>query len=229
MLKKNLALVNHSVHQACRQSGRNPDNVRMVAITKTHPVSVIMEAYEAGLRHFGENKVQELTSKTEDLPDDIVWHMVGHLQTNKIRNLVHCVDWIHSISKTKQLKELEKRLGQAERHVHVLFQVNISDEDQKSGCDAGDLPELLSFASGLQHVSVEGLMGMASFTDNQELIRKQFRFLRELRDKHRSFEGGNIRLNELSMGMSGDYSIAVEEGATLIRLGSTLFGSRDYT
>jgi len=228
VIASNIDQIKKRITNICESCGRDPGHVRLVAISKTHPEETIREAYDAGIRDFGENRVQELTSKMNHLPSDVTWHMVGTVQTNKIRDMVHRVDWVHSISKTKYLKELEKRAARLDRHIRVLIQVNISDEDQKSGCDPGSLPDILEYAAGLKHVSVHGLMGMASFTDDRDLIRRQFRLLRQLRDDHRTYESETVRLDELSMGMSGDYDIAIEEGATMIRLGSTVFGKREY-
>ena len=221
-------MLNETIAEICEKCGRDAGEVRLVAVTKTHPEETIMEAHAEGLRDFGENKVQELVPKMAALPDDIEWHMVGAIQTNKIKDLAGRVNWIHSISKAKYLKELEKRLARVDRVVRVLIQVNISGEDQKSGCEPEQLSEILQYAAGLKHVTVDGLMGMAALTADRDQIREQFRMLRRLRDEHREYEAGNIRLDELSMGMSGDYDIAIEEGATMIRLGSTLFGARSY-
>ena len=228
MIRKNRDIIQQTINDICSNCGRDPGEIRLVAVTKTHPVEIIEEAYQFGIRDFGENKVQELAPKMKELPDDIIWHMVGVVQTNKIKDMVHRVNWIHSISKSKYLKEIEKRASRLERSINVLIQVNISGEEQKSGCDPGELIDILKYASGLHHVSVRGLMGMASLTANRDEIRKQFRLLRQVRDDHRAMESDNITLDELSMGMSGDYDIAIEEGATMIRLGSSLFGSRNY-
>jgi len=228
VIRKNLAILNETIGDICEKCGRDPGEIRLVAVTKTHPEETIMEAYAEGLRDFGENKVQELVPKMSALPDDIEWHMVGTIQTNKIKDLAGRVNWIHSISKVKYLKELEKRLARVDRVVRVLIQVNISGEDQKSGCEPEQLAEILRYAAGLKHVTVHGLMGMAALTADRDQIREQFRMLRRLRDKHRKHEAANVRLDELSMGMSGDYDIAIEEGATMIRLGTSIFGARDY-
>lgn len=228
MIRKNLSILNEVIADICKKCGRDPAEVRLVAVTKTHPEETIMEAYGEGLRDFGENKVQELVPKMSVLPDDIEWHMVGTIQTNKIKDLAGRVNWIHSISKVKYLNELEKRAARVDRVIRVLIQVNISGEDQKSGCEPDELAEILQHAAGLKHVSVHGLMGMAALTADRDQIRRQFRMLREIRDSHRRLESGNVRLDELSMGMSGDYDIAIEEGATMIRLGTSIFGSRDY-
>jgi len=228
VIRKNLDILDQTISEICTNCGRDPKEVQLVAVTKTHPEETIMGAYDAGLRNFGENKVQELVPKMEKLPDDIIWHMVGTVQTNKIKDLAGRVNWIHSISKVKYLKELEKRAARVDRIIRVLIQVNISGEDQKSGCEPEDIADMLAYAAGLKQVAVHGLMGMASLTSDRVVIREQFRMLRRLRDEHRRFEAENIRLDELSMGMSGDYDIAIEEGATMIRLGTSIFGARDY-
>ncbi len=228
MIRKNLDILDQTIREICTNCGRDPKEVQLIAVTKTHPEETILEAYDAGLRNFGENKVQELVPKMEKLPDDIIWHMVGTVQTNKIKDLAGRVDWIHSISKVKYLKELEKRAARVDRIIRVLIQVNISGEDQKSGCEPEDIAEILTYAAGLKQVTVHGLMGMESLTSDRDVIREQFRTLRLLRDEHRRFEKENIRLDELSIGMSGDYDIAIEEGATMIRLGTSIFGARDY-
>ncbi|MDG5766877.1 YggS family pyridoxal phosphate-dependent enzyme [Balneolales bacterium ANBcel1] len=228
MTQSNIRTLHEHIRQVCAACGRDPSEIRLVAVSKTHPEEAIMEAYHAGIRDFGENRVQELTAKMPLLPEDITWHMVGTVQTNKIKDMVDRVDWIHSMSKIKYLKELEKRAGRIGRTINVLIQVNISGEDQKSGCEPDALAEILDYTAGLKHVTVRGLMGMASFTDDRELIRRQFRTLRTLLQAHHPHESERIRLKELSMGMSGDYDIAIEEGATIIRVGSTIFGSRDY-
>lgn len=228
VIRKNLSILEEVIAGICEKCGRDPKEIKLVAVTKTHPEETVMEAYGEGLRDFGENKVQELVPKMSALPDDIIWHMVGTIQTNKIKDLVGRVNWIHSISKVKYLKELEKRAARVDRVIRVLIQVNISGEDQKSGCEPEQLPEILQFAAGLKHVTVHGLMGMAALTADRDQIRQQFRMLRGLRDEHRKLESDSVRLDELSMGMSGDYDIAIEEGATMIRLGTSIFGSRDY-
>ncbi len=228
VIRKNLEILDQTIAEICSKCGRDPKEIRIIAVTKTHSEETIMKAHGIGYRDFGENKVQELVPKMEKLPGDIIWHMVGTVQTNKIKDLVGRVDWIHSISKVKYLKELEKRAARVGRVIRVLIQVNISGEDQKSGCEPEQIGDILTYAAGLKQVSVHGLMGMAALTSDRDVIREQFRMLRLLRDEHRSFETEKIRLDELSMGMSGDYDIAIEEGATMIRLGTSIFGARDF-
>ncbi|MFU8859613.1 MAG: YggS family pyridoxal phosphate-dependent enzyme [Cyclonatronaceae bacterium] len=223
-----LSDIKQKIADYCRGCRRDPSEVTLVAVSKTNPVESILEAVEAGQVHFGENKVQELVSKMDQLGDALIWHMIGAIQTNKIRQMANRVDWIHSVSRKKELDEIEKRAGQAGRTINVLIQVNISDEDQKSGCEPGDLPALLEHAAPMQHIRVRGLMGMASFTGNMDVVRSQFRMLRELRDKWRNHPDGQTDLEHLSMGMTNDMQAAIEEGATMVRVGTAIFGERDY-
>lgn len=220
--------VKQKITDYCHGCGRNPSGVTLIAVSKTNPAESILEAAEAGQIHFGENKVQELVTKMDQLGDALTWHMIGAIQTNKIRQMAGRVDWIHSVSRTKELDEIEKRAGQAGRTINVLIQVNISDEDQKSGCEPEDLPGLLEHAAPMQNIRVRGLMGMASFTDNMDIVRSQFRMLRELRDKWRNHPDGRTDLEHLSMGMTNDMQVAIEEGATMVRVGTAIFGEREY-
>ena len=226
---QNLEEVTKRIADACEKVGRDPDEVTLIAVSKTKPVEMIEEALECGQVHFGENRAQDLQDRMEELGNDIVWHMIGNLQTNKIKYLVERVDWIQSIPKKKSLRELEKRASRVGRVINVLIQVNISDEDQKSGCDPDDLKNILQYAQGLEHVSVRGLMGIASFVDDPEQVRSEFCLLRELRDDHRQFENENIQLEHLSMGMTNDLEVAIEEGSTMVRVGTALFGERNYS
>jgi pyridoxal phosphate enzyme (YggS family) len=223
-----LTEVQQKIVEHCNACGRDPAGVTLIAVSKTNPVEIIREAAGAGQIHFGENKVQELTSKMDQLDDSLKWHMIGPVQTNKIRQMAGRVDWIHSVSRTKELDEIEKRAEMAGRTITILIQVNISDEDQKSGCEPDELPALLEHAAPLEHIRVRGLMGMASFTENMDLIRSQFRTLRELRDKWRNHPDKRIDLEHLSMGMTNDMQVAIEEGATMIRVGTAIFGERNY-
>jgi PLP dependent protein len=225
-IPNNLEAVLARIQTAARNSGRNPDEITLVAVSKTKPLQSIQAAFEAGQLHFGENKVQELVPKMEQGPQGAVWHMIGTLQSNKVKYMSDRVDWIHSVPKLSTLLEVDKRAGAANRIINVLIQVNISDEDQKSGCDPQDLPAILGAASGLKHTVVRGLMGIASLELEPEQVRPQFRMLRELRDKYRTLYGGAVQLEHLSMGMTLDLEVAIEEGATMVRVGSAIFGER---
>lgn len=229
--KKNLQYVKSRILKACDKSGRNPEDITVVTISKTHPVQAIRDVHALGQVHFGENKVQELMSKMDELEsmDDIKWHMVGALQTNKIKYLVKRVDWIHSVPKLKALKEINKRAGNESRTVNTLIQVNISDEDQKSGCEPEDLPGLIDAAESMTNLRIMGLMGIAEFVDDPEIVRPQFRLLRELLEREQSKGYKRADLRHLSMGMTHDLEVAIEEGATMVRIGTAIFGERDYS
>ena len=228
-ISSNLETVLNQINEYCAAAGRKPSDVELIAVSKTKPLSYVESAFEAGQRDFGENKIQDLRDRMNQLGDDYVWHMIGTLQTNKIKYLAPRVDWIHSVPHQKALAEIEKRVAQHERTINVLIQVNVSGEDQKSGCSPDELSSLLEFATTLKHVSVRGLMAIAAFEEDLELVRPQFRLLRELRDQFADQFSGNIKLEHLSMGMSHDMKVAIEEGATMVRVGTAIFGARNYT
>ena len=203
----------------------------LIAVSKTKPVEDIREAYEAGLRDFGENKVQEMTEKWEQLPQDIRWHMIGHLQRNKVKYIAPFVHLIHSIDSWRLLKEVNKQGAKAERTIPCLLQMHIAREETKFGLSQEELLEVLDSPelAEMKNIQIRGLMGMATNTDNMERVREEFRYLRELFEKIRKdYNLHNVAMQELSMGMSSDYSIALEEGSSMIRVGSALFGSRNY-
>lgn len=228
---QNIETVLDRIAKACTRAGRDPEEVQLVAVSKLKPLDDIKTAFGCGQIHFGENRAKELQDKMEAYEEDrIQWHMVGNLQTNKIKYMVDRVNWIHSIEKKKYLREIEKRASRIDRVINTLIQINISGEDHKSGCTAGDVKEILEYAQGLEHVRVRGLMGMATFVDpdKAEQVRPQFRMLRNIRDEHRSYECENVRLEHLSMGMTNDMEVAIEEGATMVRVGRAIFGERNY-
>jgi len=196
-------------------------NIQLVAVSKTKSNEFILQAYESGQLIFGENKVQELVEKSATLPDDIQWHMIGHLQSNKVKYIAPFVSLIHSVDSKKLLKEINKRAKQNDRVIHCLLQIHIAQESNKFGLNQEEAMELL--AMELTHVSIDGLMGMATFSDDTLQIRKEFKYLKTVFDKARS---NHQNLSILSMGMSGDYKIAIEEGSNMIRVGSSIFGSR---
>jgi len=229
-IAKQLEQVKLRISKACIACGRNPDEITLVAVSKTKPNRDILEAFQASQVHFGENRAKELQDKMEQIKEEsIIWHFIGNLQTNKIKYMAERVNWIESIHKKKALKEVEKRAAEAERRINVLIQVNISDEDQKSGCDPEKLADILSYAQDLKHTQVKGVMGMATFTDDLEVVRKEFRLLKSLRDEHLHLNGGAVSLEEISMGMTNDLEIAVEEGSTMVRVGTAIFGERNYS
>jgi len=204
-----------------------PENVKLVAISKTKPNEDLMEAYNAGQRIFGENKIQEMTDKWEELPRDIEWHMVGHTQRNKVKYMAPYVKLIHAVDSLKLLKEINKRARQNERTIDCLLQIKIAKEDSKFGIDAEEAQEILKSEAyaKMEHVNVVGLMGMATFTDDEDQVRSEFNYLKSVFDK---FKEQYPEHKELSMGMSGDYQIAVECGSTMVRIGSSIFGARNY-
>jgi len=200
-------------------------NVTLVAVSKTKPVEDILALYNSGQRDFGENYVQELVEKEKQLPKDIRWHFIGHLQTNKVKQIISFVHLIHGIDSFKLLKEINKQSEKINKVTNCLLQVHIAQEETKFGLDENELAELIRQFdnSAMEHVSVVGLMGMASFTDEETLIRKEFNYLKSLQTK---FSTANFPLAILSMGMTADYKIAIEEGSTTIRVGSLIFGAR---
>ncbi len=209
-----------------------PEQVRLIAVTKTKPEEMVMEAYHSGHKIFGENKVQELVRKYESLPKDIEWHMIGHLQTNKVKYIVPFVSLIHSVDSFKLLKTINKEAGNAGKVVDCLFQVKIAKEESKFGMTVGQIKQILDSAeySSFQNIRLTGLMGMATFTEDKEVIRSEFNFLHTCFEdiKNAYFNGVNY-FREISMGMSDDYEIAVEAGSTMVRVGSKIFGTRNYS
>lgn len=224
-----LSNVQNRIRKACEHAGRDPRDITLIAVSKTKPLQAVRQAFGCGQLHFGENRAKELQDKMEAFDQDSLrWHMIGTLQTNKIKYMVERVDWIDSVPKKKTLEEIEKRASRIDRVINTLIQVNISGEDQKSGCEPDKLEGLLEYARGLSHVCVRGLMGIASLVDNPEEVRNEFRLLRQLLNEHQSFNGGNVQLDQLSMGMTNDLEVAIEEGSTMVRVGRAIFGERNY-
>ncbi|CAG5067685.1 Pyridoxal phosphate homeostasis protein [Dyadobacter sp. CECT 9623] len=201
---------------------------RLVAVTKTKPAEVLLEAYQAGARRFGENKVQEMVAKSEELPKDIEWHMIGHLQSNKVKYMAPFVSLIHSIDSFKLLKEVNKEAVKNDRVIECLLQIYIASEETKFGLSEDEAKEIVTSPelSDLTNIKIVGLMGMASNTDDTEVVRAEFKGLKNLFESFKQYENPRIEMRELSMGMSGDYLLAAEEGSTLVRVGSAIFGSR---
>jgi pyridoxal phosphate enzyme (YggS family) len=201
-------------------------NVTLVAVSKIKPVEDILELYDLGQRDFGENYVQELLEKEKQLPKDIHWHFIGHLQTNKVKQVLNFVHLIHGVDSLKLLKEINKQSEKINKITNCLLQVHIAQEETKFGLDEVELNEILKQCNNeaMQNVNVIGLMGMASFTDNESQVRKEFHYLRSLQTK---LSTENCKLEALSMGMTADYTIAIEEGSNMIRIGSLIFGSRN--
>jgi pyridoxal phosphate enzyme (YggS family) len=202
-----------------------PFHVTLIAVSKTKPVIDLMEAYDAGQRIFGENKIQEMTEKWEVMPKDIEWHMIGHVQTNKVKYMAEYVSLIHGVDSLKLLEEINKQANRHNRVINCLLQVYIAEEETKFGLDEKELKEILNSTifKSLENINVIGLMGMATFTDNQAQIKKEFQNLKATFDK---FKINNPQFTTLSMGMSGDYQLAIECGSTMVRIGSSIFGRR---
>ncbi|WP_188650167.1 YggS family pyridoxal phosphate-dependent enzyme [Yeosuana aromativorans] len=207
-----------------------PEHVTLVAVSKTKPVSDIMEAYNAGQRIFGENKIQEMVEKFEALPKDIEWHMIGHVQTNKVKYMAPFVSLIHGVDNFKLLKEINKQAKKHNRIIDCLLQIKIAEEDSKFGMAPGDAKTLLQSKalSELKHIRITGLMGMATFTDDENKIKTEFNLLKQTFDSLKPLEIFNFNPKIISMGMSGDYTLAIACGSTMIRVGSSIFGSRNY-
>ena len=203
-----------------------PEHITLVAVSKTKSNDEILEAYHAGQRVFGENKIQEMTQKWSELPKDIEWHMIGHVQRNKVKYMAAYVALIHGVDSLKLLKEINKQAKKEQRVISCLLQMHIAEEETKFGFDGNELKALIDsrVLQELEHIKIKGLMGMATFTENAEQIRKEFKTLRTL---YLALRTELPDITELSMGMSGDYSIAIEEGSTMVRIGSSIFGARN--
>ena len=221
MIKNNLQKITASI----------PENVTLVAVSKTKPIADIQEAYNAGQRIFGENKIQEMAAKYEALPKDIQWHMIGHLQSNKVKYMAHFVDLIHGVDSFKTLKEINKQAKKHDRIIHCLLQVRIAKEETKFGLSFTNISEIISsedFAE-LKNIQIVGFMGMATFTEDQNLLNEEFSSLKNFFDQQilkTATENYNLKI--LSMGMSGDYPLAIKNGSTMVRIGSAIFGARNY-
>ena len=202
-----------------------PENVALVAVSKTKPVSDLIEAYEAGQRIFGENKIQEMAEKFEQMPKDIDWHMIGHVQTNKVKFMASFVSLVHGVDSLKLLEEINKHALKNNRIIDCLLQIHIAEEDTKFGLDEEELSEIMKQVQNgkLKNIQLKGLMGMATFTQNKDQIKKEFLYLRSIFDK---LQTSNFKLQTLSMGMSGDYQLAIDCGSTMVRIGSSIFGGR---
>jgi pyridoxal phosphate enzyme (YggS family) len=206
----------------------NTHYAQLVAVSKTKPVIDLLEMYALGQRDFGENYVQELVDKQAQLPDDILWHFIGHLQSNKVKYIAPFVHLIHGVDSMKLLKEINKQAAKCNRVIDVLLQMHIAQEETKFGLDEKELSDLIKNPElpDLLNIRICGLMGMASFSDNASLVKEEFRMLKSIFDKEKQHQTSNIQLQTLSMGMSGDYQMAIEEGSNMLRIGSLLFGAR---
>lgn len=228
MVKENLKAVEAKMLEACKRSGRKREDVTLVAVSKTKPVEMLEEAYEDGIRVFGENKVQELVMKEDVLPKDIHWHMIGHLQRNKVKQLVGKAAYIHSVDSLRLAKQIQDEYAKHNQTAHILVEVNVAKEDTKFGVMPEEAESLIREISVMKNIKIEGLMTIAPFVSNPEENRPHFQNLRKLLVDINSKNIDNVSMSELSMGMTGDYEVAIEEGATFVRVGTGIFGTRQY-
>ncbi len=228
MLSDNLHEVQENIRKACERSGRNPEDVTLIAVSKTKPVSDIEQIYAAGIREFGENKVQEMNDKQKVLPGDINWHMIGHLQRNKVKYIVDNVAMIHSVDSVRLAEEISKEAVKKNVTVDILVEVNVAKEESKFGLYTEDVRQFVEQISKLPGINIKGLMTSAPFVDNPEDNRQYFRKLKDLSVDINAKNIDNVHMDFLSMGMTNDYVVAVEEGATHVRVGTAIFGHRDY-
>ena len=228
MLRENLQEVEQRIADACRRAGRKREEVTLIAVSKTKPAEMLKEAYDLGVRVFGENKVQELTEKYDLLPDDIRWHMIGHLQTNKVKYLIGKTELIHSVDSLKLAKVIEKESEKKECITDILVEVNVAEEESKFGLKMEEVIPFMENAAQFPHINVRGLMTIAPFVENPEKNRTIFADLHKLYVDIKEKNIDNGTMNILSMGMTNDFEVAIEEGATMVRIGTGIFGARNY-
>jgi len=228
MLEKNLKSIQDKVKDACKRSGRHPEDVTLIAVSKTKPVSMLQEIYDLGIRQFGENKVQELTDKYEKLPKDISWHMIGHLQRNKVKYLIGKTTLIHSVDSLRLAEAIEAEAAKKNCLVDVLIEVNVAGEESKFGISPEEVLPLVEQIARFRHIKIKGLMTIAPFVENAEENRQYFVKLRKLSVDIAAKNIDNVSMRILSMGMTNDYEVAIEEGATMVRVGTGIFGERNY-
>lgn len=225
---ENICHVESNIRSSCQKAGRDPKEVTLIAVSKTKPVSALLEAYQCGCRHFGENKVQELVDKYELLPKDIKWHMIGHLQRNKVKYIVDKAYLIHGVDSLRLAEEISKEALKKGVTAHILIEVNLAGEETKFGVSAAEAEDLVRKISLLPSIQAEGLMIIAPYVENPEKNRQYFVGLHQLSVDISEKNIDNVNMNVLSMGMTGDYMVAIEEGATYVRVGTGIFGERHY-
>ncbi len=228
MLKDNLKAVEENITAACKRANRRREEVTLIAVSKTKPVSMLQEIYDEGIRDFGENKVQELSMKYEELPQDIRWHMIGHLQRNKVRQVVDKACLIHSVDSYRLAEEINIQAKKKNIIAPILIEVNIAEEESKFGIRREDTIQLVEEIAELENVRIKGLMTIAPYVEDPEENRQYFRAIKQLSVDIAAKNIDNVSMNVLSMGMTGDYTVAIEEGATLVRVGTGIFGARNY-
>jgi len=226
MIADNLKEVEERIRKAALTAGRDPSEVTLIAVSKTKPVPMLMEAYDEGIRVFGENKVQEIMDKYDEMPSDVSWHMIGHLQRNKVKYLIGKVKMIHSVDSLRLAKAIEAEAAKKDAVVPILLEVNVAEEDTKFGLPVNGVLPLVQQISAFPHLSVKGLMTIAPYVADPEENRPVFRQLKKLSVDIKEKNIDNIHMNVLSMGMTGDYEVAIQEGATMVRVGAGIFGAR---
>ena len=226
MILENLEEVNKRILSACKKAGRDPKEVTLIAVSKTKPASMIEEAYGAGVRDFGENKVQELCEKHKELPQDIKWHMIGHLQRNKVKQIIGKTVLIHSVDSLRLAEQIEEEAGKQDLIIDILLEINVAEEDSKFGFKLEEAESAILKIATFPHVRIKGLMTLAPFVENSEENRSVFKKLRQFYVDMQRKNIDNVSMSLLSMGMTGDYEVAIEEGATLVRVGTGIFGTR---
>ena len=226
MVRENLAQVRRHMEEACRRAGRQTDEVTLIAVSKTKPVGMLMEAYEAGARDFGENKVQEILEKRPEIPADARFHMIGHLQRNKVRQVIDQVNLIHSVDSLRLAEQIEHEAAKKELHADILLEVNVAREESKFGFFLEEVEAALREISKYPHITVKGLMTIAPYVEDPEENRDIFKKLHQVFIDMKSKNIDNSNMSVLSMGMTGDYQVAIEEGSTMIRVGTGIFGAR---
>lgn len=228
MIQENIKLVEENIKKACEKVGRDVNEVTLIAVSKTKPYTAIEEALPTGVKDYGENKVQELCDKYEILPKDIKWHMIGHLQRNKVKYLVGKASLIHSVDSIRLAEQIEKEYAKADEIANILIEVNMAQEESKFGITSEETEQLVREIAKFPHIRIKGLMTIAPYTDNPESNRVYFRNMKKLSVDIENKNINNVSMSVLSMGMTGDYQVAVEEGATLVRVGTGIFGERNY-
>ena len=228
MITENLEQVQRNINKACKLAGRDPKEVTLIAVSKTKPVSLLQEAYDAGARFFGENKVQEIMDKYSQLPQDIQWHMIGHLQRNKVKYIVDKAAMIHSVDSLRLAETIEQEGAKRGIQVPILLEVNVAEEESKFGLKINEVLPLAEKIAEFPHIQVRGLMTIAPYVEDPEENRVFFRQLKKLSVDIGAKNINNVSMSALSMGMTGDYQVAVQEGATMVRVGTGIFGERNY-
>ena len=228
MLKENLTKVEENIQKACNKAGRKRSEVTLIAVSKTKPVEMLQEIYNEGIREFGENKVQEMCEKMELMPQDIKWNMIGHLQTNKVKYIIGKTSLIHSVDSLKLAEEIQKQAVKHDVTADILVEVNIANEESKFGISKDETIQMVRDIAKLDHLKIKGLMTIAPFVENPEDNRLYFREIKQLSVDINNQNIDNVCMDILSMGMTGDYEVAIEEGATMVRVGTGIFGERNY-